>query len=67
MSILLKAQNIENILRQKGNVTKAVDNISFDGGSGEFVGCMGASGSGKTTILNCVSTIDTVNIRAHYY
>lgn len=44
----------------KGNVTKAIDDLSFDVEQGEFVGIMGASGSGKTTLLNCISTIDNV-------
>ena len=66
MSTILKAQNIEKYYGNKGNVTKAVDNISFEVGNGEFVGIMGASGSGKTTILNCVSTIDSVTA-GHIY
>ena len=33
---------------------------------GEFLGIMGASGSGKTTMLNCISTIDTVSA-GHIY
>lgn len=60
MSTILKAQNIEKYYGNKGNITKAVDNISFEIESGEYVGIMGASGSGKTTLLNCISTIDSV-------
>lgn len=56
---ILKVQNIEKYYGNKGNVTKAVDNISFEVEKGEYVGIMGASGSGKTTLLNCISTIDT--------
>src|SRR5690606_28266138 len=44
----------------KGNITKAIDNISFNVNEGEFLGIMGPSGSGKTTLLNCISTIDHV-------
>lgn len=58
--IILKAENIRKYYGSKGNITKAVDDISFEMGKGEFVGIMGVSGSGKTTILNCISTIDTV-------
>ncbi len=56
---ILKVENIEKYYGNKGNVTKAVDNISFEVEQGEYVGIMGASGSGKTTLLNCISTIDT--------
>lgn len=56
---ILKVENIEKYYGNKGNVTKAVDNISFEVEKGEYVGIMGASGSGKTTLLNCISTIDS--------
>lgn len=39
----------------------AVDHISFYVDQGEFIGIMGASGSGKTTILNILSAIDTMS------
>lgn len=42
------------------NIAKAVDGISMYVDKGEFAAIMGASGSGKTTFLNCISTIDTV-------
>jgi putative ABC transport system ATP-binding protein len=45
-----------------GEVTiKAVDDISFSIGKGEFVVVLGASGAGKTTILNLLGGMDQVS------
>ena len=60
MGTILKVEHAEKYYGNKGNLTKALDDISFEVEAGEFVGIMGASGSGKTTLLNCVSTIDSV-------
>lgn len=60
MQNILSVEKIEKYYGNKGNITKAIDNISFKVNEGEFVGIMGPSGSGKTTLLNCISTIDTV-------
>lgn len=60
MKNILTVEKIEKYYGNKGNLTKAIDNISFKVEEGEFVGIMGPSGSGKTTLLNCISTIDTV-------
>jgi putative ABC transport system ATP-binding protein len=61
MDTILSVEKIEKYYGNKGNITKAIDNISFGVDKGEFVGIMGPSGSGKTTLLNCISTIDTVS------
>ena len=60
MNKILKVQDVEKYYGNKSNLTKAIDNISFEVEKGEFVAIMGASGSGKTTLLNCISTIDKV-------
>ena len=60
MNKILQVSNVEKYYGNRFNLTKAIDNISFDVEEGEFVGIMGASGSGKTTLLNCISTIDKV-------
>ncbi len=60
MEHVLEVKQIEKYYGNKSNLTKAIDNISFNVDEGEFVGIMGASGSGKTTLLNCISTIDRV-------
>ena len=60
MDEILKIEKIEKYYGSKGNITKAIDNISFSVKKGEFVAIMGASGSGKTTLLNCISTLDKV-------
>ncbi len=60
MEKILEVKNIEKYYGSKSNLTKAINNISFDVNKGEFLGIMGASGSGKTTLLNCIATIDRV-------
>ena len=60
MGKILEVKNIEKYYGTKSNLSKAINNISFNVDKGEFLGIMGASGSGKTTLLNCISTIDKV-------
>ena len=60
MEKILEVKNIEKYYGTKTNLSKAIDNISFEVDQKEFVVIMGASGSGKTTLLNCISTIDKV-------
>ena len=66
MKQILKIESIEKYYGNKNNITKAIDDISFEVNEGEFIGVMGASGSGKTTLLNVISTIDTVSA-GHIY
>ena len=66
MDKILQVDNIHKFYGTKGNVTKALNGISFTVERGEYVAIMGASGSGKTTLLNCISTIDNVT-SGHIY
>lgn len=59
VNTILKVENIEKVYGNKGNVTHALKNISFEVQKGDFIAIMGPSGSGKSTLLNCISTIDT--------
>ncbi|PTL18356.1 osmoprotectant [Staphylococcus gallinarum] len=47
--------NIENLTKIYGGGKKAVDNISLDIESGEFIAFIGTSGSGKTTALRMIN------------
>ena len=42
METILKIDNIEKYYGNKSSLTKAIDNISFEVGKGEFVSIMGA-------------------------
>ena len=64
---LLRIKDVCKYYGNESNVTKALDKVNFEIEKGEFVGIMGASGSGKTTMLNCISTIDTVTSGHIFY
>lgn len=48
MNDVLKLEHIQKYYGNGGNVTKAIQDISFSVEEGEFVGIMGASGSGAS-------------------
>lgn len=61
---------VKNLVKSYGTgdiKINAVDHVSFYVDKGEFIGIMGASGSGKTTILNILSTIDTMSDGQVFY
>jgi branched-chain amino acid transport system ATP-binding protein len=45
---------VENLSKYFGGV-KAVNSISFDLAEGELLGIIGPNGSGKTTVVNCIT------------
>ena len=52
-------ENVSKIYKMGEVEIKALDNISFDIDKGEFVVILGASGAGKSTILNILGGMDT--------
>ncbi len=61
MKKIIEIKNVEKYYGTKTNVVKALNNISFSVNEGDFVAIMGPSGGGKSTLLNCMSTIDSVS------
>src|SRR5690625_7818159 len=54
---MLQVKNVSKIY--EGKVAyRALTDINLDIEKGEFVGVMGPSGSGRTTLLNLIATID---------
>ena len=51
MSSVLK---VTDLTKDFGGL-RAIDNVSFEVGRGEFVGLIGPNGCGKTTTFNCIS------------
>lgn len=66
MNEVLKIEHLKKYYGNSNNITKAVDDITFNIQEGEFVAIMGASGSGKMTLLNTIATIDNVT-SGHIY
>ena len=55
MTKVIEVQNLSLTYHSKAGETLALDNISFDVKSGEFISIVGPSGCGKTTILSILS------------
>ncbi|MCI8412590.1 MAG: ABC transporter ATP-binding protein [Clostridia bacterium] len=61
MQTILRVKNVTKHYGGGSVVTKALDGISLDICEKEFVAVMGASGSGKSSLLNVIATIDRVS------
>ena len=59
MEPILSVSHLQKVYGDRGSHTRALDDLSFDVLPGEFVGVMGASGSGKSTMLRCINLLET--------
>lgn len=57
MEPILYIENLRKTYGSTQNQTKALNGVTFQVMSGEFLGIMGSSGSGKPTLLNCIATV----------
>ena len=60
MKNFIQLKNVKKTYKMGEVVIKAVDDVSFSIEEGEFVVVIGASGAGKTTILNLLGGMDQV-------
>ena len=59
MPHLIEIRDLKKIYAQGEEPVHALDGVSLDIDEGEFVAIMGASGSGKSTMLNILGCLDT--------
>jgi ABC-type lipoprotein export system ATPase subunit len=57
-TIAIRSENLCRHYRMGDNVIRAVDGVSLEVHSGEFVALLGSSGSGKSSMLNLIAGLD---------
>jgi len=59
--MIIEAQNVKKIYRNGHLRVEALSGINLSIAPGEMVAIMGQSGCGKTTLLNCLSGLDSID------
>ncbi|MCQ2970949.1 putative ABC transport system ATP-binding protein [Methanobrevibacter gottschalkii] len=60
MSTIIEFKNVCKEYKSGDHILKAMDNVNFTIGEGEFVVILGPSGAGKSTLLNLLGGLDSV-------
>ena len=58
---MLKLKQVDKSFRDRGNVIHVARDLSWCVGPGESAALMGESGAGKTTLMNIIAGLDTVD------
>lgn len=66
MKKIIDVKHLTKTYGTRFNQTKVLDNLSFSVDQGEFVGIMGPSGAGKTTLMNILSSISLPTMGSVY-
>jgi putative ABC transport system ATP-binding protein len=56
---MIRTSGLRKVFRTDGMETYALDGVSIEVGSGEFVSIMGPSGCGKSTLMNILGLLDS--------
>src|SRR4051812_23692651 len=64
---MLKLEKVNKVYATTDIETTALNNISLDIGSGEFLAIMGPSGCGKSTLLNILGLLDNLSDGAYWF
>ena len=69
-NVILRISDLSKSYPSRGGEVKAIESVTFDVRSGEFVALVGPSGCGKTTLMMCVAgltplTAGEVHLRAN--
>lgn len=57
-TVAIRSENLCRYYRMGENVIRAVDGVSLNIRSGEFLALLGSSGSGKSSVLNLIAGLD---------
>lgn len=64
---MLELRNVTRIYNKKENQLAALSGVNLKVSSGEMVAVMGASGCGKTTLLNMIGCMDKMDEGEYFY